>query len=217
MDIRAEQRMDEVKLAMGEAGIDAKHYPSIAQYLQALRNKHEGTYSHVLRVGRLAARMADYAEIPGVTRKMMMWAGLLHDIGKALVPADLLDKTAHFDAADRAAMEPHVLYGWQLLEKIHGYTAHVIVRHHRYGKAPYPRQLPPLPYYLEPRQETLEAAARLLALADYYDALTTRNNDRQGGHLTREEKREVYLRENPGFEPLIRRLERAGVFTFESL
>jgi HD-GYP domain-containing protein (c-di-GMP phosphodiesterase class II) len=143
--------------------------------------------------------MAEYAEIPGVTPKMMMWAGLLHDVGKALIPVELLNKTSKFDAADRAAMEPHVMHGWELLQKIHEYTAHVIVRHHRYGREPYPKTLPPLPYHLEPKQETIDAAARLLALADYYDALTTRNNDR-----------------NPGCESLIQRLERASVLTFET-
>lgn len=192
-----------------------EHFLSIASYLKLLKDKHEATYNHVLRVGRLASTMAEYAAIPGVTPKMMMWAGLLHDVGKSRIPVELLNKTAKFDASDREAMEPHVMHGWELLQKIHEYTAHVIVRHHRYGKAPYPKHLPPLPYHLEPKQETIEAAARLLALADYYDALTTRKNDRNGS-LTVAEKRELYLRENPGCEALIQRLESAGVLTFES-
>jgi HD-GYP domain-containing protein (c-di-GMP phosphodiesterase class II) len=127
-----------------------------------------------------------------------------------------LEKTEKFDDADRLAMEPHVMYGWLLLQKIHEYTAHVIVRHHRYGKKPYPKQLPPLPYHLEPKQGTLEAAARLLALADYYDALTTRKNDRNKGLNTVGGRRELYLRDNSDCEVLILQLERAGVLTFES-
>jgi putative nucleotidyltransferase with HDIG domain len=205
----------DLKDLIHEAGIAPEHFLSIASYLKLLKDKHESTYDHVLRVGKLAATMADYAEIPGVTPKMMMWAGLLHDVGKSRIPVELLAKTSKFTDEDRETMEPHVMHGWELLQKIHEYTAHVIVRHHRYGKRPYPKRLPPLPDHLELNLDTIEAAARLLALADYYDALTTRKNDRNGG-LTTAEKRELYIRENPGCEALIQRLECAGVLTFES-
>jgi putative nucleotidyltransferase with HDIG domain len=200
---------------LSDAGIDEKHHDAIEKYLEVLKFRHEPTFHHVLRVGWLASRMAQYADLPGVTPKMMMWAGLLHDIGKAEVPVELLDKTAKFDEADYAVMEPHVMAGFLLLTKVHQYTAHVIVRHHRFGKRPYPEVLPPLPDHLESQQDTVEAAARLLALADFYDALTTRHNERSRG-FTRAEQRELYYREHPGFEALIERLEHAGVLTFES-
>ena len=131
---------------MNEAGIAPEHFLSVASYLKLLKEKHEKTYNHVLRVGKLASTMADYANIPGVTPKMMMWAGLLHDVGKTYIPTELLDKTEKFDAADHTAMEPHVMYGWLLLQKIHEYTAHVIVRHHQYtGRSVTPRNCHPSP------------------------------------------------------------------------
>ena len=204
----------DLKDLVREAGISPEHFLSIASYLKLLKDKDEGTYNHVLRVGKLAAAMADYAEVSGVTPKMMMWAGLLHDVGKSNIPVELLNKSENFTEDDRKAMEPHVMHGWELLREFHQYTAHVIVRHHRYGSRPYPKRLPPLPYNLEPERSTIEAAGRLLALADYYDALMTRGNDRNGG-LTKTEKRELYIRDNPDCEALIQRLERAGVLTFE--
>ena len=207
--------MDALNKLLLSAGIDERHHASIKQYLEVLKLSHEPTFHHVLRVGSLASRMAQYANIPGVTPKMMMWAGLLHDIGKAEVLTELLFKTAKFNDADYVAIEPHVMAGFHLLTKVHDYTAHVIVRHHRFGKRPYPEVLPPLPDHLESKQEAVEAAARLLALADYYDALTTRENERSGG-FTKTQKRELFYREHPHFEGLIEQMEHDGVLTFEN-
>ena len=77
-------------------------------------------------------------------------------------------------------MEPHVKYGWDMLSGVHDCTAHIIIRHHQFGPHPYPKELPMLPEYLGGKRETVEEAARLLALADYYDALMTRENEKNG-------------------------------------
>ena len=145
----------------------------------------------------------------------MLWAGCLHDIGKALVPGAVLRKAGGFDADDHAAMEPHVRYGCDMLSDVHDWTAHVIVRHHRFGPRPYPADLPPLPRHLEPRAATIEEAARLLSLADYYDAMMHRKNDRNGpAPLDSGGRRAVYLRDNADRGPLVGRLEAAGVLRF---
>lgn len=207
----------DLKAVMTGEGIAPWHQMSIMQYLHILKEHHPGTYHHSIRVGILAAKIAAFADIDEVTPKMMLWAGLLHDVGKSKIPVSLLNKTEGFNDADREAMEPHVGYGWTLLQRVHDHTAHIIVRHHRHGKRPYPETLPPLPPYLVERRDIVEDASRLLALADYYDALTTRQNDRNGGEgLSKEERRELYIRDNPGFESLIQKLEAAGVFRFEA-
>jgi putative nucleotidyltransferase with HDIG domain len=204
--------MESVNLALVEVGIAEEYHELIEHYLTVLRNRHEDTFKHGVRVGLLGSQMAAEAHIPGVTPKMMMWAGLLHDIGKSLLPPELLSKTAEFTEADYEAMEGHVMYGWMMLQKVFDFTAHVIVRHHQYGKRAYPKTLPPLPHYLEEKRDVIESAARLLALADYYDALTTRNNDKhrnsEGG------LRDIYFRDNSDHAPLICRLEAAGVLSF---
>jgi len=149
-----------------QEGVAAGHQDDIRSYLKILRNRDEKTYEHSVRVGILARDIALYAAAPGVSTRMLLWAGLLHDIGKALIPPGVLTKTTHFTREDYEAMEPHVKYGWDMLSEIHDYTAHIIIRHHQFGLKPYPAHLPPLPDYLNDRAETINTAARLLALAD---------------------------------------------------
>ncbi len=146
---------------------------------------------------------------------MLLWAGLLHDIGKALITPEVLKKTTDFTENDVVAMEPHVKYGWDLLQNVHDYTAHIIVRHHQFGPHPYPAVLPPLPPYLQSKADLIMAAARLLSLADYYDAMMHRRNDKWGNlPLETQQKREKYHIDNADEEALIVTLEELGVFSF---
>lgn len=207
-----EQMLNE---AFESEGVAQNHRDDIKIYLHILKNRDPKTYEHSIRVGVLASKIALYAAKPGVSAKMLLWAGLLHDIGKALVRPEILTKTSNFTAEDYAAMEPHVEYGWDMLNKVHDWTAHVVVRHHQFGPHPYPAVLPPLPEYLKDKADTIQTAARLLALADYYDAMMTRSNDKNGQKpLTPSQRREIYMRDNADQKELVELLESMGVLKF---
>jgi putative nucleotidyltransferase with HDIG domain len=201
--------------AMTEEGITLGHQEDIKAYLKILKNRDSATYDHSVRVGILASKIAIYAAKPGINAKMMLWAGLLHDIGKALIPTDVLNKKESFTKDDYAAMEPHVKYGWDMLTNVHDYTAHIIVRHHQFGPNPYPKVLPPLPEHLNGKAGMVHDAARLLALADYYDALMHRENEKNGkAPLTTKMKRDIYFRDNADQKGLVELLESVGVLKF---
>jgi len=196
-------------------GVTPSHRDDIRAYLQILKNRDQKTYEHSIRVGVLAAKIAIFAAKPGISARMLLWAGLLHDIGKTLIPPGILTKTASFTSEDYAAMEPHVKYGWDILANVHDYAAHIIVRHHQFGPHPYPAELPPLPEHLKDKAEMVQTAARLLAMADYYDALTTRSNDKNGQKpLTPSQRREIYMRDNADQKELAELLESVGVLKF---
>src|SRR5262249_41605281 len=97
----------------------------------------------------------------------------LHGIGKIGLPDDILLKPASLNASERAQVETHVLIGDQLLASLgreHGAAldflglARVIVRHHRerFDGRGYPDHL---------AGDAIPPAARLVAIADVYDAL----------------------------------------------
>ena len=199
---------------LNKYGIKGEHRESIERYLGVLRARSEETFRHSVRVGILAARIGEHLGAEGIKAKTLLWAGLLHDIGKALVDPDLFEKKDRFTEEDYKRMEPHVEYGFRLLRQVHEWTAHIIVRHHRFGKRPYPAELPMTQLSGGELAKTFDLYARLLALADYYDALTTRDNDKFGRQLSADEKRDLYLRENADQKELILELIKAGVLMF---
>jgi|SRR5271166_2402360 len=207
---------DEIlKETLDAEGITPGNQDDIRAYLTILRNKDEKTFEHSVRVGILASKAAIYYAKPGVSSKMMLWAGLLHDIGKALVDKDLLTKTEGFTEDDKTAMEPHVMYGFDMLSDVHDFTANIIVQHHRFGKQPYPTTVPPIPGYMGAFATVINHAARLLALVDYYDALMNRDNDKNGSKpLSPAQRREVYMRDNADQKEFVELLESVGVLKF---
>jgi putative nucleotidyltransferase with HDIG domain len=208
----SEKLLDE---AFENEGVAQNHRDDIKAYLQILKNRDQKTYEHSVRVGLLASKIALYAATPGISARMMLWAGLLHDIGKTLVPPGVLTKTSNFTQEDYAAMEPHVKYGWDMLSNVHDWTAQIVVRHHQFGSHPYPAVLPPLPDYLSAKADMIQTAARLLAMADYYDALMNRGNDKNGQKpLTPSQRREIYMKDNADMKWLAELLESVGVLKF---
>src|SRR5271155_854229 len=208
----SEQALDE---AFESENIAQNHRDDIKVYLQILKNGDLKTYEHSVRVGVLASKIAIYAAKPGISARMLLWAGLLHDIGKALVPPAVLTKTPNLTKDDFAAMEPHVQYGWDMLNNVHDWTAHIVVRHHQFGPKPYPAELPPLPEYLKDKVDMIQSAARMLAMADYYDAMMHRNNDRNGQKpLTSKQRRTTYMKDNADQKVLAELLESVGVIKF---
>jgi response regulator RpfG family c-di-GMP phosphodiesterase len=107
-----------------------------------------------------------------------------------------------------------------MLDKLHDFTAAIIVRHHQYGPKPYPVKLPALPEWLEPKKAVIDGAARILALADYYDALMNRKNDKNKSKkkgkppLTGDQKRELFYQDNADKGRLIQMLEEVGILKF---
>ncbi len=102
---------------------------------------------------------------------------LLHDIGKVAVPDAILFKPEPLNAGERALMEQHALVGWEILRDVDWLAeARAVVRHHheRWDGSGYPDRL---------AGEEIPLAARIFAVADTLDALTTDRPYRPGKSL----------------------------------
>ena len=191
--------------------VSEKNQQSALTYLNLLKAKDEPTYSHSIRVGLLGAKVADYLHLGP---KALLFSGLLHDTGKALIDPKILHKTEEFNREDMEVMKNHPEYSYQLLKGVHEFSAEVVIRHHQFQEDKYPVKLPPSKFnFSKNTQAKIDLCARILALTDCYDALSTRINDKFGGkRLSPKEVKSILLKKNPDQESLIEDLYQKGIF-----
>lgn len=162
----------------------------------ALEARDRYTSQHSRRVAALSLKLALMAGLSCTEAYVVGLGGLLHDIGKVAVPDDVLLKPGGLNAEERRAMARHPVIGAAIVAQIPSLQAvAAIVRshHERLNGSGYPDGL---------RGEEIPLGARIVAVADAYDALTTNRIYRSG--RTPIEAIRVLLR-NAGtqFDPLI--------------
>ena len=144
---------------------------SLAAALEA-RDLYTGQHSR--RVAALSLKLALMAGLSGSEAYVVSLGGLLHDLGKVAVPDDVLFKPEGLSEEERGSMTRHPLTGAAILAQIPGLQAvATIVRahHERMDGSGYPDGL---------CGEEIPLGARIVAVADAYDALTTNRAYRSG-------------------------------------
>ncbi len=125
------------------------------------------TGQHARRVMEYSLAIADSFNLSAVEREHLRFSSILHDIGKIGVDDAILRKPSRLDKAEREAMERHADIGASVLSSIQ-WMASVIpgVKHHheRYDGTGYPDRL---------KGEETPLAARIIAVVDTFDAMTT--------------------------------------------
>ncbi|HEV7807495.1 MAG TPA: HD domain-containing phosphohydrolase [Solirubrobacteraceae bacterium] len=134
--------------------------------------------------GRHAERVAAYglalADVYGMSlgdEPQIEFGFLLHDVGKVAVPDAILFKPGPLTAAERLVMQQHPVTGSEIVREIEflGAARDVIRSHHeRWDGSGYPDGLP---------GEDIPIAARVFAVADTLDALTTRRPYREASSI----------------------------------
>lgn len=126
------------------------------------------TGQHTADVVELANRIAAELDVDEETRRATELGALLHDLGKIAVSKEIVNKPGPLDEAEWALIRRHTVEGQRLLEHVGGLLASIglVVRasHERWDGHGYPdgRAGPAIPL-----------AARIIAVADSYSAMTT--------------------------------------------
>jgi putative nucleotidyltransferase with HDIG domain len=139
----------------------------VRQWSQSIESKDRYTLGHCERV-------ADYtcaiARTMGFDEQTLFWlriGAMLHDVGKIHVPSDILNKTTPLTPAERTIIERHAAAGAELLHDIEfPWDVLPMIRHHheRWDGSGYPDGM---------AGDGIPLSARMLCVADVYDALTT--------------------------------------------
>jgi diguanylate cyclase (GGDEF)-like protein/putative nucleotidyltransferase with HDIG domain len=176
------------------------------QWGDSIEGKDVHTHGHCERVADLAGALA--AKV-GLEDRSLFWfrvGALLHDVGKLIVPADVLNKPGDLSDEEWAVVHQHPAAGVELLGEVAlpPEVAPMVRSHHeRWDGQGYPDAL---------AGEEIPLGARILCLADVYDALTTeRSYKRPFSHLEameimrRQSGRQFDPRLFAEFEQLVRR------------
>lgn len=136
-----------------------------------LRDPYTGGHSR--RVAELTTHTLRELDVRGPEAELITWAARIHDIGKIGIPDHILNKSGPLLPDERAIMETHPVRGAELLARYPDFARGVaIVRHHheQWDGNGYPGRL---------RGTDIPFGARVVAVADSYDAMTTKRPYRQ--------------------------------------
>lgn len=153
---------------------DLEEYQGVILSLaSALETKDPYTRGHSERVGFLASRVARRMGCGEEMAESMLVAGLLHDIGKIGVPEPLLNKTGPLSEEEFLAVMAHPLLGEEICRPLRSARKVLpVIRHHheRFDGSGYPDHL---------EGEAIPLGARILGVADAFDALTSARSYRE--------------------------------------
>ena len=129
----------------------------------------EYTGRHSKGVVELAIAMAVQLRLDEDECRLVEFGALLHDIGKIATPKELVNKPGPLTPEEQVVMREHTIVGQEMLDRIGGalHDVGVVVRcsHEHYDGGGYPDGL---------AGEAIPRAARIVAVADSYSAMTTR-------------------------------------------
>lgn len=159
--------------------VDDKGLDDVARaFAEIIDAKSSFTYQHSTNVAKYARATAFELGFEKKEVAVLNRAALLHDVGKLGVPSAILDKAGPMTAEERAEMQRHPLYTWEILEKVGAFSsfARMAALHHE--------KLDGTGYPWGVKGEELDVPARILCVADIYEALTAHRPYRAG--LSRE-------------------------------
>ena len=125
------------------------------------------TQGHSERVAKLGYELARILGISDTACQEIYLAGLLHDLGKIGIPDHILHKAGALTDEEFAVIKQHPEIGHRIIEqlgKLHFVLPGVLYHHERWDGKGYPHGL---------KQESIPLMARILAVADSFDAMTS--------------------------------------------
>jgi len=125
------------------------------------------TYGHSRKVSEYAVSIAEEMNLPENQVNAIRAAGLLHDIGKIGVPDSILNKKEGLNANEWGPIKTHPEIGVEILRhvsELEGCLPLILHHHERYDGRGYPGGL---------KADSIPLGARILTIADSYDAMTT--------------------------------------------
>ena len=167
-----EQRTAELDRALNS--LEGAYRSTLKALTAALETRDSETHGHSERVVSYSLRLGREYGLNSAQMKSLEFGSLLHDIGKIGVPDSILRKPAKLTEEEWVRMREHPLHGQQILrgiEFLQGASRVVAQHHEKWDGTGYPLGL---------RNEDIDICARIFAVADAFDAITSDRVYRSG-------------------------------------
>lgn len=144
------------------------HNYSLIDCINEVRTADVYTYHHSLNVSLYAGLIGLWLGLPEKTIQEIIQVGVLHDVGKTKVAQEVLFKPEPLTAEEFEEMKKHSVYGYKIVKNVHelneGICNGVLMHHEKANGKGYPLGL---------TNPEIHPYAKIIAVADVYDALTS--------------------------------------------
>ena len=140
---------------------------TINTVINTLFEKNSREEAHSKRVSDLATRLAVSLKLPSAQIDKVRTAGLMHDIGKIIVPDEVLDNPGSLTEVEQANIRKHPEIGYRILNcspEMAELSQAILQHHERWDGTGYPNGI---------SGKDIDICARIIAIADAYDAMTS--------------------------------------------
>ena len=163
--LRAKRDLTDISLRLRR--LENRFHDLVQKWAQDIESKDAYTLGHCERVSEVACAIALDMGFDETTMFWFKVGALLHDVGKIVVPPEILNKNGKLTPEERRIMESHPVAGVELLRDVEfPWDVIPMIRghHERWDGHGYPDRL---------AGESIPLPARILCVADVFDALTT--------------------------------------------
>lgn len=161
-------RDNDLSQPMADIHVYQEYESMIYALTAAIDAKDHYTFSHSNNVAYYATRLAEALHYPADMVEIVRQAALLHDVGKIGIPEGILNKKGKLTQEEYEVMKGHVEASVGIVRHLPSldYVIPAVIGHHeRYDGQGYPRKI---------AGEEIPASARILCIADSFDAMTSK-------------------------------------------
>lgn len=159
--------IDKVNTVSGSIIVRINENRNIIDCINQVKDSDEYTYTHCINVSLLSMLIGKWLKMDFNSVNQLVQAGLLHDVGKSQISHDILNKPEMLTNEEYEEIKRHPVYSLRALEKVPGIDENVkkavVMHHERNDGSGYPLGL---------KDDQIHPFAKILAIADIYDAMT---------------------------------------------
>jgi len=175
--INGEQKIEEIfkkaednmyKKKLFESPIMRKK--TINLIINILYEKNEREKEHAYKVSELCKNMGEVLGLQKSQIEELKMLGLLHDIGKIAIEENILDKKGKLTESEWNKIKEHPEIGYRILSSVNDMSEiskYILAHHEKWDGSGYPKSL---------KQKEIPFQSRIIAIADAYDAMTSRRS-----------------------------------------